>query len=136
MAEARAVACQNALEAIQTAGEKDWRAHTEWLKMCHPEYRQAGTKIDISATATGQQANIVCTPEQREALIKQRERLLAGVNTPLEAPQMPSSETKPSNDTQASAGAPKAEDGSPLTLMESLNESPIWQELGPDEMEP
>ena len=85
MAEARAVACQKALEAIQAAGEKDWRANAEWLKMCHPEYRQAGTKIDISATATGQQANIVFTPEQREALIQQRERLLEAANTPLQA---------------------------------------------------
>ena len=62
MAEARAVACQQALEAIQTAGKKDWRAHAEWLKMCHPEYRQAGTKIDIAAN--GQQTNVVCSEQE------------------------------------------------------------------------
>jgi hypothetical protein len=83
MAEARAVACQKALEAIQAAGEKDWRAYAEWLKLCHPEYRPAGTKIDISATATGQQANVVCTEAERKRLIEQRERLLAGSTTPL-----------------------------------------------------
>jgi hypothetical protein len=79
MAEARAVACQQALEAIQTAGKKDWRAHAEWLKMCHPEYRQAGTKIDIAAN--GQQTNVVCSEQERQQLIAQRERLVSRSKT-------------------------------------------------------
>src|ERR1044071_271659 len=38
--EARESARQKALQAIKAAGEKDWRAHVEWLKLAHPaDYR-------------------------------------------------------------------------------------------------
>jgi hypothetical protein len=83
--EAREQARQEALRRIRQAGERgDWKADVAFLQYSFAaDYRQAGTKIDISATATGQQANVVCTEAERKRLIEQRERLLAGSTTPL-----------------------------------------------------
>jgi hypothetical protein len=40
MDEARELARQKALQAIKAAGEKDWRAHAEWLRLSFPgDYR-------------------------------------------------------------------------------------------------
>lgn len=74
MEAARELARQTALQGIKTAGEKDWRAPAEWLKLTFPEHRQ-GNSINVSAAATAQQAGVVCTEEQRQRLIALRERL-------------------------------------------------------------
>src|SRR6266566_4478760 len=52
MSAARELARQKALKSIQTAGEKDWRAHAEWLKLAFPaDYRGSANRIEVSATA-------------------------------------------------------------------------------------
>ena len=75
MEAARETARQKALEGIKTAGEKDWRALAEWLKLTFPEHRQ-GSNINVTATANAQQGAVVCTEEQRQRLIEMRLRLL------------------------------------------------------------
>jgi hypothetical protein len=69
MEAAREVARQTALEGIRTAGEKDWRALAEWLKLTFPEHRQGS--INVSATATAQQM-VVCDEATRARLIALR----------------------------------------------------------------
>jgi len=64
------------LEGIRTAGEKDWRALSEWLKLTFPECRQ-GNSINVTATDNAQQVAVVVTEEQRWRLIALRERLLS-----------------------------------------------------------
>ena len=72
---ARERAREAALRAIQAAGERDWRAHEAWLPLSFQnDYRQAGAKAEVN---TAQQAQIVCTEEQRQRIIALRERLLA-----------------------------------------------------------
>jgi len=94
----------------------------------------SGTQVNVSA-ASGQQLNIVCTPEEREALIAQRERLLAGSKTPPQEPQPPTGAPKLPSDTQASSGTPKMPNVSPTTLLEPLgpgdDEQPTWEEEEP-----
>ena len=76
MEAAREEARQKALEGIKAAGQKDWRALAEWLKLTFPEHRQ-GNNINVSATATAQQATaVIVTEEQRQRLIALREKLL------------------------------------------------------------
>jgi hypothetical protein len=77
--EARETARRKALAGIKAAGESgDWRAYAEFLRLSFPQdYRQAGTKIDVTASAIGQQATgVLITPEDRKALREQRQRLL------------------------------------------------------------
>jgi len=69
MGAARETARQTALEGIKTAGEKDWRALAEWLKLTFPEHRP-GNNINVTATDGAQQAAVVCTEEQRRSLIE------------------------------------------------------------------
>ena len=72
---ARERAREAALRAIRAAGEKDWRAHEAWLRLSfQSDYRQSNTKVEVN---TAQQAQIVCTEEQRQRIIALRERLLA-----------------------------------------------------------
>jgi hypothetical protein len=66
MEEAREEARQKALEGIKTAGEKDWRALAEWLKLTFPEHRP-GHNINVSASAVAQQG-VVITAEDRKRL--------------------------------------------------------------------
>jgi hypothetical protein len=119
--EAREKARQNALAEIKAAGSKDWRAWDTWLQRSfQADYKQPGTKVDVKASATGQQATaLVCTEEERQRLISQRERLLARRKaeaiTPLQALKTP----------EQRADMPKAEETSPLMLLEPL---------GPDEV--
>ena len=77
MEAARETARQAALEGIRTAGEKDWRALNEWLKLTFPEYRQAGAKVEVNTNAQAG-VGIVCTEEQCMRLIALRERIRAG----------------------------------------------------------
>jgi hypothetical protein len=68
MEAAREEARQKASEGIRTAGEKDWRELSEWLKLTFPEYRQ-GNSINVTATANAQQAPVVVTEEQWQRLV-------------------------------------------------------------------
>jgi hypothetical protein len=72
---AREEARQKALEGIKDAGQKDWRALAEWLKLTFPEHRQ-GHNINVSATA-GAAMQMSCTDEERRKLIAMRERALS-----------------------------------------------------------
>src|SRR5438270_3332889 len=53
MSEARECARQKALSSIKAAGEKDWRANAEWLRLSFPaDYRGSANKIKVNATAS------------------------------------------------------------------------------------
>ena len=73
MEEAREVARQQALEQIQAAGQKDWRAWAEWLKLTFPEHRQSGHNINVTAQAGIQ---LKCDEATRERLIALRDKVL------------------------------------------------------------
>src|SRR5438445_12349565 len=45
--EARELARQKALQAIKTAGEKDWRAYAEWLRLTFPADYRSGNKVEV-----------------------------------------------------------------------------------------
>jgi hypothetical protein len=46
--EARELARQKALQAIRAAGEKDWRASAEWLRLTFPaDYRGNANKVEV-----------------------------------------------------------------------------------------
>ena len=64
---------QKALEGIKDAGQKDWRALAEWLKLTFPEHR-SGYNINVSATAG---AAVQVTDVERAKLIAMRERALS-----------------------------------------------------------
>ena len=74
MEAAREEARQRALEGIKAAGEKDWRALAEWLKLTFPEHR-SGHSINVNATASAQQATVVVTEEKRRELQEKLARL-------------------------------------------------------------
>jgi len=73
--DAREHARLQALQAIKAAGEKDWRAWAEWLKLTHPtDYRGSGAKIEVSALAS---ANVpIITAEKLRELQEIRQRLI------------------------------------------------------------
>ncbi len=69
---------------IKTAGEKDWRALAEWLKLTFPENRQ-GHNINVSATANAASSAMAMTDPERAKLIEMRERALEGKEEEREA---------------------------------------------------
>ena len=72
MDEARELARQTALRAIQKAGDKDWRAHAEWLRLAFPaDYRGNANKIEVSATAQAS-SGVVLTEEQLRDLQRRK----------------------------------------------------------------
>jgi len=72
LAESREFARQKALQAIKAAGEKDWRAHAEWLRLSFPgDYRGNANKIQVSATA---QASSIVLPEEERLNLIERQR--------------------------------------------------------------
>jgi hypothetical protein len=78
MDEAREVARQKALQAIKAAGEKDWRAWAEWLRLTFPaDYRGSGNKVEVQ-----QAVQVQVSPEQladiRSRLPRAREMCLSG----------------------------------------------------------
>jgi hypothetical protein len=74
MSEAREIARQNALRSITAAGERDWRAHAEWLKLAFPaDYRGSANKIEVSAIAV---SGTVLSEEERVRLIERRDKAL------------------------------------------------------------
>jgi hypothetical protein len=75
LAKSREFARQKALSAIKQAGDKDWRAHAEWLRLTFPaDYRGSGSRVEVSATATVH--TVFITEEERQRLIERRRRLL------------------------------------------------------------
>src|SRR5260370_12130081 len=65
--EARECARQKALQRIKAAGEKDWRAYAEWLRLTFPaDYRGSGHKVEV------QQAVQVQISQERLADIRSR----------------------------------------------------------------
>ncbi len=73
LAEARELARLKALQAIKAAGERDWRAHAEWLKLVFADDYRGSTKIDVSATAVASPP--VMSEERRMELIERRRQL-------------------------------------------------------------
>jgi hypothetical protein len=72
LAESRECARQKALQAIKAAGEKDWRAHAEWLRLSFPgDYRGNANKVEVNAIATAA-SPIVLTEEERLELIERQ----------------------------------------------------------------
>jgi hypothetical protein len=63
---------------IRAAGEAgDWRALEAFLRISFPADYRRDARINVSATATAQQATaVIVTEEQRQRLIEMRERLL------------------------------------------------------------
>jgi Homeodomain-like domain len=77
--EARETARRKALAVIRSAGKSDWRAMAEFLRFSFPaDYRRDGT-VNVSATATTQQASLVCDQATRKKLIELREAIRAPV---------------------------------------------------------
>lgn len=83
LTEARELGRQKALKAIKAAGERDWRAHAEWLKLSFASDYRGSTKIDVSATAAV--SPIVMSEERRMELIERRNRLLEEVSKQIDA---------------------------------------------------
>ena len=75
IADAREHARLKGLQAIKAAGDKDWRAWAEWLKLTHPtDYRGSGGKIAISTTAIA--SGPIMTEERLRELQETRQRML------------------------------------------------------------
>jgi hypothetical protein len=76
LSDAREHARLKALQGIKAAGERDWRAWSEWLKLTNPaEYRGRGAKIEVSAFAS---AMPVITVEDQRRIQEARLKLLQG----------------------------------------------------------
>jgi hypothetical protein len=128
---AREVARQTALEGIKAAGKKDWRALAEWLKLTFPEYR-SGHNINVNATASAQQATVVCTDEHRQRLQErlrrlqeqqEREKQLPATAAPITLPE-------PKRQLQANVSVENTPSGAPMTGQPSM--SPSMEALGFD----
>jgi hypothetical protein len=75
IADAREHARLKALQGIKGAGERDWRAHAEWLRLTFPaDYRGSGGKIAISATAIA--SGPIMTEEKLQELQQIRQRMI------------------------------------------------------------
>jgi hypothetical protein len=84
MSEARERARQKALSAIKTAGEKDWRAYAEWLRLTFPaDYRGSANKIEVSATASA--SSFVVTVDKQRELQERRRAALESLRRPNES---------------------------------------------------
>jgi len=78
--EARELARQKALAAIKAAGDKDWRAHAEWLRLTFPaDYRVSANRVEVSAIANV--SSIVITEERRREIHERSQRLLGKIPT-------------------------------------------------------
>jgi hypothetical protein len=84
MSEARECARQKALSAIKAAGEKDWRANAEWLRLSFPaDYRGSANKIEVNATASA--SSFVVTVEKQRELQERRLAALESLRRPNES---------------------------------------------------
>ena len=76
MDEARELARQKSLRAIQKAGNKDWRAHAEWLRLAFPaDYRGNTNKIEVSAAAHASSGFVLTSEHQQELQRRHQEAL-------------------------------------------------------------
>ena len=78
LSEARELARRKALQAIKAAGEKDWRAWAEWLRLTFPaDYRGSGNRVEVQ-----QAVQVQVSPEQladiRRRLPQARAMCLSG----------------------------------------------------------
>jgi hypothetical protein len=84
MSEARELARQKALQGIKAAGEKDWRASAEWLRLSFPaDYRGSANKIEVNATASA--SSFVVTVEKQRELQERRRAALESLRRPNES---------------------------------------------------
>ena len=84
MSEARECARQKALSAINAAGEKDWRANAEWLRLSFPaDYRGSANKIEVNATAST--SSFVVTVDKQRELQERRRAALESLRRPNES---------------------------------------------------
>ena len=84
LSEAREHARQKALQAIKEAGQKDWRAHAEWLRLSFPtDYRVSANKIEVNATASA--SSFVLTVEKQRELQERRCAALESLRRPNES---------------------------------------------------
>jgi len=84
LSDAREQARLKALQAIKTAGEKDWRAYAEWLRLTFPaDYRGSANKIEVNATASA--ASFVVTVEKQRELQERRRAALESLRRPNES---------------------------------------------------
>ena len=75
IADAREHARLKALQGIKEAGERDWRAHAEWLRLTFPtDYRGSGGKIAITTTAIA--SGPIMTEEKLQELQQIRQRMI------------------------------------------------------------
>jgi len=75
--QARGHARQKALAGIKDAAEKgEWRAWAKFLELSFPEYRQPSTRIEVNNRQAQEEITVVCTAEQRRAMIVAREQFL------------------------------------------------------------
>ena len=115
---AREVARQTALEGIKTAGEKDWRALAEWLKLTFAEYR-SGHNINVNATAVNDQRTVVITEAKRKKLQAKLKAIQDADNSEKQsfAPTTPPS---PQAQLVAKVGAGNTRSGAPTTAQASI----------------
>ena len=84
LSDAREQARLKALQAIKTAGEKDWRAHAESLRLSFPtDYRVSANKIEVNATASA--SSFVLTVEKQRELQERRCAALESLRRPDES---------------------------------------------------
>jgi hypothetical protein len=77
LVEAREHARQKALAGIKDAAEKgEWRAWAKFLELSFPEYRQPSTRIEVNNRQAQGGLTVICTEEQRQAMIAAREQFL------------------------------------------------------------
>jgi hypothetical protein len=75
LSDAREQARLKALQAIKAAGEKEWRAYAEWLRLSFPaDYRGSANKIEVSASANA--ATVIITEERQRELQERRAKAL------------------------------------------------------------
>jgi len=79
ISEAREHARLKGLQAIKAAGDKDWRAWAEFLRLTFPaDYRGSGAKIQVSALASV--SGPVISEEKQREMQETRQRLLREQN--------------------------------------------------------
>jgi hypothetical protein len=72
LAQAREAARQKGLKALQSAGDKDWRAWEAWLKYAYAADYRRDTSVNVNASATVQQGVVISEEKRRELQEKLR----------------------------------------------------------------
>jgi len=116
MSEARECARQKALSAIKAAGEKDWRANAEWLRLTFPADYRNTSKIDVTARANAKVSGIVISAEEQRELQERTRRLLQGEQSELVVQKATEQEAFNSRDVDR-----EGEEARQRALLERLN---------------